>query len=94
MLVDAARQLDPVRPQTVVRHLRHVADPDGAERDAVAALERRGLYASPTSDGMVRVDGRLDPDTGEALLTPVNSGPPPGEDDRRTPASAVGRPDH
>jgi len=35
---------------------------------------------------MVAVNGLLDPGTGAALLTAVNSGPPPTGDDRRSPA--------
>ncbi len=86
ILLEAAAVLDPGRLRRVVTHLRHVVDPDGAEADASAAFERRGLWCSPTLDGMVVVDGLLDPDTGAALIEVVNSGPPPTADDRREPA--------
>ncbi len=68
----------------MLTHLRHVVDPDGADADAAQAFDRRGLGASPTLHGMVRLDALLDP--GEALRAAVNSGPPPTADDTRTPA--------
>nr|MBA2553701.1 DUF222 domain-containing protein [Geodermatophilaceae bacterium] len=86
ILLDAAAALDPGRLNRVMAHLRHIVDPAGADADAAAEFERRGLYASPLLDGMVAVNGLLDPDTGAALLTAVNSGPPPTGDDRRSPA--------
>ena len=59
-------------------------DPDETLR------ERRGLHASKTFEGMVRVDGDLDPETGETLLTAlaavVDAGARADRDDRRTPA--------
>ncbi len=36
--------------------------------------ERRRLHVSPTVFGMVRIDGDLDPDTGETVLTALCSG--------------------
>lgn len=86
ILLEAAAALDSARLSRVLTHLRHVVDLDGADADAAQAFDRRGLWASPTLDGMVRLDGLLDPDTAEALLAAVNSGPPPTADDTRTPA--------
>ncbi len=43
----------------------------GSERDLLH--ERRGLSASVTFGGMVRVDGELDPETGEHLLTALRA---------------------
>ena len=88
ILLEAAAVLDPAGLRRVLTHLRHVVDPDGADDDAAAAYERRGLWCSPTLDGMVVLDGLLDPDTGAALMEAVNSGPPPAADDRRTPAQS------
>ncbi|MEX0753811.1 MAG: DUF222 domain-containing protein [Actinomycetota bacterium] len=57
-------------------------------RDRV--LTRRRLHASVTLAGMVRVDGDLDPETGESLLTALASvldaESRTGAHDRRTPA--------
>jgi hypothetical protein len=43
----------------------------GSERDLLH--ERRGLHASVTFGGTVRVDGDLDPETGEHLLTALRA---------------------
>jgi hypothetical protein len=43
------------------------ADPEERQR------ERRFLHASATFEGMVRVDGDLDPETGETLLTALGA---------------------
>lgn len=53
--------------------------------------ERRGLYVSPTLDGMVRVDGDLDAETGQVLVTSLRAvmdadARARSEPDRRTPA--------
>lgn len=61
---EAADVLDPAQLRRVLTYLRHIVDPNGAEADADAAHERRGLWCSPTPDGMVVVDGLLDPDSG------------------------------
>lgn len=61
------------------------------EKDPEArSWARRRLHASTTFDGMVRVDGDLDPETGECLLTALravlDADSRSGEDDARTPA--------
>lgn len=86
ILLEAAAVVDPGRLRRVVRHLRHVVDPEGEDADAAARFDKRGLYAAVTLDGMVSVDGLLDPDTGAIVLAALNSGPPPTSDDRRSPA--------
>jgi hypothetical protein len=53
--------------------------------------ERRRLFASSTFGGMVRVDGDLDPETGECLLTALGAvldseARSRGKDDHRSPA--------
>ncbi len=68
VLVDAARRLDPARLRRVLGHLRLVADPDGAAGQAQRRHARRGLWLSPTLDGMVAVDGLLEPKAGQTLL--------------------------
>lgn len=86
ILLEAAAVTDPGRLRHVVRHLRYVVDPDGVDDDAAADFDKRGLNASTTFDGMVTVDGLLDPDTGAALIAAITSGPPPSAEDRRSPA--------
>jgi hypothetical protein len=68
VLVEAARRLDPPRLRRVLGHLQLVADPDGADRDRERRHQRRGLWLAPTFEGMVAVDGLLEPEAGHTLL--------------------------
>jgi hypothetical protein len=69
VLLAAARRLDPPRLRRVLGHLRLVADPEGAERRTERLHERRGLWLAPTLAGMVAVDGLLEPEAGQTLLS-------------------------
>jgi hypothetical protein len=84
VLLDTARRLDPATLRKVVAQLYEVADPEGAEARADRQHERRGLWLSPTLAGMVAIDGLLDPEAGETLLTALEPLARPGsaEDDR------------
>jgi hypothetical protein len=84
VLLEAARRLDPPRLRKVVGHLCEVADPDAAEQQAQRRHDRRGLWVSPTFEGMVAVDGLLDPEAGETLLTALEplARPSTADDDR------------
>src|SRR6266508_2672512 len=87
VLVDAARRLDPARLHRLAGHLRDVLDPQGSEERGRARLERRGLWLAATFEGMVAVNGLLDPDAGEAAraaLAPLAR--PTGPDDERSAA--------
>jgi hypothetical protein len=68
VLLDAARRLDPPRLRKVLGHLRLVADPDGEHDRAEQRHGRRGLWLSPTWEGMVAVAGLLEPEAGQLLL--------------------------
>jgi Domain of unknown function (DUF222)/HNH endonuclease len=68
VLVEAARRLDPRRLRRVVAHLRAVADPDAADTEAQRRYERRGLWLAPTWEGMLAIQGLLDPEAGQTLL--------------------------
>ena len=68
VLVEAACRLDPPRLRRVVGHLCLVADPDAADRHTEVRHGRRGLWLAPTLDGMVAVDGLLEPEAGQTLL--------------------------
>ena len=68
VLLEAARRLDPPRLGRVVAHLRAVADPDTAASQAERHHQQRGLWLTPTLDGMVAVDGLLEPEAGQTLL--------------------------
>jgi Domain of unknown function (DUF222)/HNH endonuclease len=68
VLVEAARQLDPGRLRRLLGHLLQVADPDGADRDRERRHARRGVWLAPTFEGMVALDGLLEPEAGQTLL--------------------------
>jgi len=84
VLLDVADRLDPPRLRKVLTHLHEVADPDAAEARVQRQHERRGLWVSATMAGMVAIDGLLDPEAGETLLTALEplAGPGSAEDDR------------
>jgi Domain of unknown function (DUF222)/HNH endonuclease len=68
VLVETARRLDPGGLRRLVGHLVQVADPDGADRDRERRHARRGLWLAPTFEGMVAVDGLLEPEAGQTLM--------------------------
>jgi hypothetical protein len=91
ILVDAARSLSVSDLRRAVRYLAQAADPVGAIEEREDLLRRRRLHVSKTIFGMVRVDGDLDPETGETFMTALaayGNAEARSEDpeDRRTPA--------
>jgi Domain of unknown function (DUF222) len=68
VLLAAARRLDPPRLRQAIGHLRLVADPEGADAQTERQQERRGLWLSATWEGMVAVNGLLDPEAGQTLV--------------------------
>ena len=87
VLVEAARRLDPGRLRRLTTHLRALIEPDRTHERARVRWERRGLWLSATYDGMVALDGWLDPATGEtvrAALAPLAR--PAGPQDPRSAA--------
>jgi hypothetical protein len=68
VLLEAAQRLDPPRLRQVVGHLCLVADPDRADHQTQRRHARRGLWLASTLDGMVALDGLLDPEAGQTLL--------------------------
>jgi Domain of unknown function (DUF222)/HNH endonuclease len=68
VLLAAARRLDPPRLRRVIAHLRLVADHEGAEGRSEQQHQRRGLWLSSTWEGMVAVNGLLDPEAGQTLV--------------------------
>src|SRR5581483_7859927 len=72
-LVEAARNL-PVRDlRRVVAYWRQAIDSAGAEAEAERRYGLRRLHVSPTLEGMVRVDGDLDPETGQTLIAALRA---------------------
>lgn len=85
-LVAAARLCDPSRLRLEVSRVRHALAPDCARIAAAEAFDRRRLHVSATFEGMVAVDGMLDPEGGAVLLTALAALAAPVPDDARTPA--------
>ena len=84
VMVDVAKAVDAASLVGFAKRIRQVADPDGALRDAERAHERRWLSASKTLDGMVALDGLLDPEAGAVVLTALSAASVPrGPDDHR-----------
>jgi hypothetical protein len=90
-LVDAARRHSIAELQRVLAFWRERVErerePEGSER----LHAHRHLHASATLGGMVRVDGDVDPETGESLLTALRAvldtdARSRDRDDTRTPA--------
>jgi len=72
-LLEAARTLSIRQLRSVVAYWRQAVDADRALEDSDCLRDRRRLHVSSTIFGMVRVDGDLDPETGETLLTALRS---------------------
>jgi hypothetical protein len=87
VLLEAARRLDPGRLRRVVGHLRLVADPDRADHQTQRRHERRGVWLASTLDGMVAIDGLLEPEAGQTLLAALE--PWPAQPPPTTPAAAA-----
>jgi Domain of unknown function (DUF222) len=72
-LVDAARTLPVTRLRDAVATWRETADADRAADDEERRFQRRRLHVSAALDGTVRVDGELDPVTGQTVLTALRA---------------------
>jgi hypothetical protein len=74
LLVDAACRHSVRDLQRVVAHWRNACESRRLlEADEDPLRNRRRLHVSPTVFGMVRIDGDLDPETGETVLTALRS---------------------
>src|ERR687897_1745258 len=93
-LVDAARALPVMKLRDAVAQWRETANAERARQDEERRFERRRLHLSATLEGMVRVDGELDPSTGQTVITAlravedadVRSREGSGTEDSRAPA--------
>jgi len=73
MLVDSFAGLSMKDFATAVDLWRQNTDLDAAEQDAQQLRDRRYLNVSPTLGNLVRIDGQLDPEAGQTLLTALRS---------------------
>ncbi len=71
-LIDHASKLDPGQLRCVGDRLVHCFDRERADEAAIRKLDRRGLSVAETIDGMVSVNGLLDPSTGALLMTALD----------------------
>jgi hypothetical protein len=69
MLVDAAMALPGREFRAAIAYWRQAADAAGAEERERRIHEARHLHVSPTIEGVVRIDGNLDPESGQTLIT-------------------------
>jgi hypothetical protein len=88
LLVDSFSGLTMADFRTAVDLWRQDADLEAAEADAHHLRECRYLNVSPTLGGLVRVDGQLDPESGQTVLDALRSITDPAQldpTDTRTP---------
>jgi Domain of unknown function (DUF222)/HNH endonuclease len=69
VLLEAARRLDPPRLRRVLGYLRQMADPDREHDRAERRHQRRGVWLAPTWQGMVALNGLLEPEAGQIVLS-------------------------
>jgi len=94
-MLEHARNLSVASLRYLCRYARHVADPDGFFNEAEADFTRRRLDISQMGDGMFCVDAILDPESGAALKTALESlakrlGPDDDRSHKQRMADAVG----
>src|SRR5205823_5719099 len=73
ILTDAARSLSIPQLQQAVAYWKQAADTRNGGLGDEDLLERRRLHVSRTILGLVRVDGDLEPETGESLITALGA---------------------
>jgi Domain of unknown function (DUF222) len=72
-LVESATKLPARDLRRAVGYWRQALDGPRALEDVQWRFALRRLYLSPTLDGMVRVDGTLDPETGQTVMTALHA---------------------
>ncbi|MFN2545626.1 MAG: DUF222 domain-containing protein [Actinomycetota bacterium] len=72
MLLDAARTSSPKELASTVTSWRIAADEGSGEREE-RMFRRRAMTVLPTLEGMVRMDGNLDPESGQTVITAIRA---------------------
>jgi hypothetical protein len=87
ILLDLARQVAPGKLRVACDHLRQLLDAGAGELEALRQWQRRHVSAARTVDGMVHLQGLLDPASGDVVLAALQAAMPvPDEPDDRSPA--------
>ncbi|MFP3915226.1 MAG: DUF222 domain-containing protein [Actinomycetota bacterium] len=86
MLLGFAHDMSLQAMNGAVRYWSNVVD-DTGEQDARRQREKAYVHASVTYQGMVRLDGLLDPERGEVVLTALEAAAGPRASDDSRPAS-------
>ncbi len=73
VLIDTISGLSMTDARRAVDYWKQAADQQATAADAEYLYRRRRLHVSETSGGMVRIDGELDPEGGQILLTALRS---------------------
>jgi hypothetical protein len=68
-----ARQYSVFELRQICNFARHIADPDGCFDEAEENFTRRRMHVSQLPDGMYKVDGLLDPISGAAFRTALET---------------------
>ena len=72
-MLSYAREYSVFHLRRLCNYARHIADPDGVFDEAEENYTRRRLHVSQMPDGMYAVDGLLDPISGAAFKTALES---------------------
>ena len=85
-LVGIIGDLNVTDTRCALGYWRQMVDGPGTQLTELEEEEMRGISASPTLGGMVRIDGWMTRLAGQALITALDAlMPPPHENDTRTP---------
>jgi Domain of unknown function (DUF222) len=85
-LVDIVEDLSVSDTRRALEYLRQTVDGPGTIRDQLEQMKLRGISASKSLGGMIRVDGWMTTTAGLAFLAAIDAFmPPPSPDDTRTP---------
>jgi hypothetical protein len=76
-LLRLAETMDPGQFTNIAKNFEHSVDAEKAQDDANRAHQRRYLNISEPLNGMVRLDGLLDPEAGAVVRNAINATPPP-----------------
>ena len=84
-LVNATAPLSVAATRRLIEYWRSAVDGPGVDATVEEMEERRYLFGARTFEGMVKIDGLLDPVAGDLVLTALEAATaPPSRDDPRT----------